>query len=91
MGKEAILTIAAFIFHAVISFELADNTEGTPQAPPRLVEGDSIQNFLKIMKSGLTNFAYYVTLKVEALTNLSGKVFQFLIPKQWNLYQGSLK
>ena len=62
----------------MISFELMVNTNqsrDSPQsAPLSLVEGDNGQNFISIEKTGSTIFAYNVILKVEALTDLSGKL-----------------
>ena len=61
----------------MVSFELIVNTDlsrGGPQSLPSLVEGDTFQNFISIQKTGHTNFAYNVTLKVEALTELSGRL-----------------
>ena len=61
--------------YAVVSFELViniDQNRGGPPAPHYLIEGDSVQNFFRIMKSGLTIFTYNITLIVEALTELSG-------------------
>ena len=61
---------------AVIPFKLVVDTNqsrGGPQAPPSLIEGDKTQDFIKIVRNGSTIFAYNVTLKVEPLTESSGK------------------
>ena len=63
---------------AVISFELivdTDESRGGPQSPPSLIEGDRTESFIRIRRNGTTNFAYNVTLKVDALTKLSSKPY----------------
>ena len=65
------------MYSYAVSFELVinnDQSRSDPPAPRCLIEGESVQNFFRIVKTGRTNFTYCITLIVEALTDseLSG-------------------